>query len=103
MSPLALLLIYQAIILSVLLAFLGLLVVNLLTLPTLMQRRYFRFWISDFGSGEAESPGAKIQNLKSKMPAPLVSILVPARNEATNIEACVRSLLAQDYPRFELL
>lgn len=35
--------------------------------------------------------------------APLVSILVPARNEARNIEACVSSLLAQDYPNFELI
>ena len=35
--------------------------------------------------------------------APLVSILVPARNEARNIEACVRSLLAQDYPRSQLI
>ncbi len=34
---------------------------------------------------------------------PLVSILVPARNEAQNIEACVSSLLAQDYPCFELI
>ena len=29
---------------------------------------------------------------------PFVSMLVPARDEAANIEACVRSLLAQDYP-----
>jgi len=35
--------------------------------------------------------------------APLVSILIPARNEALNIEACVGSLLAQDYPRYELI
>jgi len=35
--------------------------------------------------------------------APLVSILIPARNEARNIEACVASLLAQDYPRTELI
>lgn len=34
---------------------------------------------------------------------PLVSILVPARNEAANIEACVGSLLAQDYPAFEVI
>jgi chlorobactene glucosyltransferase len=34
---------------------------------------------------------------------PRVSILVPARNEAHNIEMCVRSLLAQHYPDFELL
>lgn len=35
--------------------------------------------------------------------APLVSILVPARNEARGIEACVGSLLLQDYPNWELL
>jgi chlorobactene glucosyltransferase len=35
--------------------------------------------------------------------APLVSILVPARNEVLNIEPCIRSLLAQDYPNWELL
>lgn len=34
---------------------------------------------------------------------PRVSILLPARNEAGNIAACARSLLAQDYPDFELL
>jgi chlorobactene glucosyltransferase len=32
-----------------------------------------------------------------------VSILVPARDEQANIERCVRSLLAQDYPDFEVL
>ena len=35
--------------------------------------------------------------------APMVSILVPARNEALNIAACAGSLLAQDYPNWELL
>jgi chlorobactene glucosyltransferase len=34
---------------------------------------------------------------------PRVSVLVPARNEALNIEACVTSLLAQDYPDFEVI
>jgi len=34
---------------------------------------------------------------------PLVSILVPARNEESNIAGCIQSLLAQDYPSFELL
>lgn len=33
---------------------------------------------------------------------PRVSILVPARNEADNIEGCLVSLLAQDYPDFEI-
>lgn len=35
--------------------------------------------------------------------APELSIIVPARNEARQIEQCVRSLLAQDYPHFEIL
>lgn len=34
---------------------------------------------------------------------PKVSIIVPARNEEKNIEECVRSLLRQDYPNFELI
>ncbi len=34
---------------------------------------------------------------------PMVSIIVPARNEEKTIERCVRSLLAQDYPRFEVI
>ena len=34
---------------------------------------------------------------------PFVSILVPARNEGRNIEACLRGLLAQEYPRFEVV
>ena len=35
--------------------------------------------------------------------SPFVSILVPARNEALNIASCVRSLLRQDYPAFEVI
>ncbi len=34
---------------------------------------------------------------------PLVSILIPARNEAENIKRCLRSLLKQDYPNTEIL
>jgi chlorobactene glucosyltransferase len=34
---------------------------------------------------------------------PRVSVLVPARNEAKNIKACVESLLTQEYPDFEVL
>jgi chlorobactene glucosyltransferase len=34
---------------------------------------------------------------------PLVSVIVPARNEAPNIERCVRSILSTTYPRLELL
>lgn len=35
--------------------------------------------------------------------APLVSVLIPARNEEGNIEACLQSLQGQDYPNFEVL
>jgi chlorobactene glucosyltransferase len=35
--------------------------------------------------------------------APLISIVVPARNEEANIERCIRSLLAQTYPNFEVI
>jgi chlorobactene glucosyltransferase len=48
-----------------------------------------------------------IRRLKGKLSSPIelpfVSILVPARNEELNIATCVRSLLAQDYPSFELI
>ena len=35
--------------------------------------------------------------------APLVSLLVPARNEEGTIGNCLRSLLGQDYPNLEVL
>jgi chlorobactene glucosyltransferase len=35
-------------------------------------------------------------------PLPLVSVLLPARNEARNIGPCLASLLAQDYPNLEI-
>ena len=34
---------------------------------------------------------------------PLISVCVPARNEERNIRLCVESLLAQDYPNFEVI
>ena len=36
-------------------------------------------------------------------PAPLVSVIVPARDEARNIEACLRSILATTWPNLELI
>src|SRR5947208_3056630 len=36
-------------------------------------------------------------------PSALVSVIVPARNEAANIERCVRSVFAQDYAALEIL
>ena len=34
---------------------------------------------------------------------PLISVIVPARDEERNIERCVRSVLASTYPRLEIL
>jgi chlorobactene glucosyltransferase len=34
---------------------------------------------------------------------PLISILIPARNEAENISRCLKSLLKQDYPNLEII
>jgi chlorobactene glucosyltransferase len=47
----------------------------------------------------------KIQLISADPPidAPLVSIIVPARNEARNIQRCVEALLNQTYPRIELI
>lgn len=35
--------------------------------------------------------------------APLVSVIVAAKDEEENIESCVRSMLDQDYPNFEMI
>ena len=36
-------------------------------------------------------------------PAPFVSVVIPARNEARNIERCVRSVLSTRYPSIEVI
>ena len=40
---------------------------------------------------------------KSPEPAPLISVLIPARDEEENIATCLESLQKQDYPNFEIL
>ena len=49
--------------------------------------------------------GLKVPRPDSKIvkPAPLVSVLIPARDEEANIEACLESLQQQDHPNFEIL
>jgi chlorobactene glucosyltransferase len=71
------LLFYQILILLSLLVFLGIVLRNLIDLPCMP--------VHSSGTG------------------PLVSVLVPARNEALNIERCVRSLVQQNYGPFEIL
>ena len=71
--------IFQLVVLAFLIALLGIVLVNLLVLPKI---------VSYTPSHQAD--------------APKVALLVPARNEEAHIEACLRSLLAQDYPNLEL-
>ncbi len=49
--------------------------------------------------------GRNRPNLSDVPPAagPLVSVIVPARNEAANIQAVIRSVLSSTYPMLELL
>ena len=61
----------------------------------------YRFWFGkmqlfQFNQIEALSPG---------QPATQFTVIIPARNEAANIKACVDSILAQDYPAdaFEII
>ncbi|MDZ7837575.1 MAG: glycosyltransferase [Actinomycetota bacterium] len=48
-------------------------------------------------TGKPYSPEQKSTDL------PLISILVPARNEEEHIRICLNSLLKQDYPAFEII
>ena len=47
----------------------------------------------------------KLGNGKKELPdpLPLISILVPARNEESDIVTCLESLRGQDYPNYEIL
>ncbi len=58
-------------------------------------KRVERYGVANEENGEAHTI--------SEDSLPFVSVLVPARNEERNIEACVTSLLGQRYPRFEVL
>ncbi len=45
----------------------------------------------------------RLHNGPTQSPMPLLSILVPARNEEQCIEDCIHSLVTQDYERLEVL
>ncbi len=42
-------------------------------------------------------------NRRITKPEPLISVLIPARNEEENIKACLKSIQKQDYPNFEVI
>ena len=54
--------------------------------------------ILNLRSLRAPRPDSKVPE-----PAPLISILIPARDEEANIATCLESLQKQDYPNFEIL
>lgn len=74
-------LIYQTVITAIL---------ALLLLNTINNLRFLR------------APGASLPQ-ENRGEKPLVSMLVPARNEARSIAECIESLARQDYPRCEIL
>ncbi|KPJ68966.1 hypothetical protein AMJ44_05035 [candidate division WOR-1 bacterium DG_54_3] len=43
------------------------------------------------------------ERIKLKEPLPLISVLIPARNEEKNIQNCVTSLLQSEYRRLEII
>jgi len=68
-------------------------VLNTLTFPRLGRMK----------GRQAAEKGTDLQRLDGKGSAPLVSILVPARDEAHNLPRTLDGLLQQQYPNFELL
>lgn len=48
-------------------------------------------------------PPVPVQSAASASPFPLISVIVPARNEARNIRRSVGALLAQAYPHLEVI
>jgi len=58
------------------------------------------------GVGDGQSPPVRprlLQEVARETELPRVSIIVPARDEAVNIVTCVQSLVAQEYPSFEVI
>ena len=56
--------------------------------------------ISSFSSGSSSTTTITASTFSN---SPLVSVIVPARNEREDIERCVMSIIAQDYPNFEVI
>ncbi len=61
-----------------------------------------RIVLSEVTIRRTPSLGAQSPAWNSANP-PKVSILVPAKDEAANLESCLNSLLSQDYPNLEVL
>lgn len=51
----------------------------------------------------ASPPNSGLHEQPPSPALPLISVIVPARNEGRNIRRCVEALLSQDYPNYELI
>ncbi|MDZ7781021.1 MAG: glycosyltransferase family 2 protein [Gemmatimonadota bacterium] len=79
-----------------------------LALPWLACLAFVRFGVRFPSSlpvaGEGERPIVRGEHERPDEPYwPLVTVVVPARNEAHNIRACLASLTASRYPNFEVV
>jgi chlorobactene glucosyltransferase len=72
-----------------------------LTLPWLITVFAWRYAV--LGRKPVALPNARVAATRLPSPAPLVSVIVPARNEAQNIGNLLASLTASTYPRFEVI
>jgi chlorobactene glucosyltransferase len=63
----------------------------------------FRITIKDDTEKYNGKGKKEIQSIASQDSLPFVSVIVPVRNEEKYIQRCLISLLAQDYPRFEVI
>ncbi len=71
-------------------------------LPWLALFAYVTF-VTRFPNEIADPPEGRVDVEGAGSEVPEVSVIVPARNEARNIEACVRSLAASDFSSFEVI
>src|SRR6266566_2553971 len=66
---------------------------------------YLVLWLRSSPAKEdrVKKSASKPENPEQSANYPLVSIIVPARNEERNIRRCVESLLEQSYPNYEVI
>src|SRR5687768_16190982 len=58
------------------------------------------YWLRQRG---LSMPAVEADEAARFIDPPLLSVIVPARNEAPHVATCLRSLLAQDYPNLEII
>jgi chlorobactene glucosyltransferase len=66
---------------------------------------YLAIWLRTSPNKEDHVKKLPARPVNAALPAnaPLVSIILPARNEERNVRRCVESLLAQDYDNYEVI